>query len=51
MSSKQNIKKLAQRLGARSARGSRERFFGVTLWYCKWFMLFMSLDMPDEGTR
>jgi hypothetical protein len=21
------------------------------IWYCKWFMLFMTLDMPDEGTR
>ncbi len=23
----------------------------AALWYYKWFMLFMSLDMPDEGTR
>ena len=23
----------------------------ISIWYCKWFMLFMTLDMPDEGTR
>ncbi len=25
----------------------------ISIWYCNWFMLFMSLDrdMPDEGTR
>ena len=23
----------------------------ISMWYCKCFMLFMSLDMPDEGTR
>ena len=22
-----------------------------SVWYCNWFMLFMTLDMPDEGTR
>ncbi len=22
----------------------------ISIWYCKWFMLFMTLDMPDEGT-
>ncbi len=22
-----------------------------SIWYCNWFMLFMTLDMPDEGTR
>ncbi len=21
------------------------------IWYCNWLMLFMTLDMPDEGTR
>jgi hypothetical protein len=20
----------------------------ISIWYCKWFMLFMTLDMPDE---
>ncbi len=23
----------------------------ISIWYCKWFMLFMTLDMPNEGTR
>ena len=23
----------------------------ISIWYCNWFMLFMTLDMPDEGTR
>ncbi len=23
----------------------------ISVWYCNWFMLFMTLDMPDEGTR
>jgi hypothetical protein len=23
----------------------------ISIWFCKWFMLFMTLDMPDEGTR
>ncbi len=23
----------------------------ILIWDCKWFMLFMTLDMPDEGTR
>jgi hypothetical protein len=22
----------------------------ILIWYCKWLMLFMTLDMPDEGT-
>jgi hypothetical protein len=22
----------------------------ISIVYCKWFMLFMTLDMPDEGT-
>ncbi len=22
----------------------------ISIWYCNWFMLFMTLDMPDEGT-
>ncbi len=22
----------------------------ISIWYCKWFMLFMTLDTPDEGT-
>ena len=21
----------------------------ISIWYCNWFMLFMSLDMPDES--
>ncbi len=23
----------------------------ISIWHCNWFMLFMTLDMPDEGTR
>jgi hypothetical protein len=23
----------------------------ISMWYCNWFMLLMTLDMPDEGTR
>jgi hypothetical protein len=23
----------------------------ITIGYCKWLMLFMTLDVPDEGTR
>jgi hypothetical protein len=23
----------------------------ISIWYCNWLMLFMTLDMPDEGTR
>ncbi len=23
----------------------------ISIWHCKWFMLFMTLGMPDEGTR
>jgi hypothetical protein len=23
----------------------------ISIWYCKLFMLFMTLDMPDEGHR
>ncbi len=27
----------------------------ISIWYCNWFMLFMTLDklldMPDDGTR
>jgi hypothetical protein len=23
----------------------------ISIWYCKWFMLPMTLDTPDEGTR
>ena len=22
----------------------------ISIFYCKWFMLVMTLDMPDEGT-
>ena len=22
----------------------------ISIWYCSWFMLFMTLDMPDEGS-
>ncbi len=21
----------------------------ISIWYCNWFMLFMTLDMPDEA--
>ena len=23
----------------------------ISIWYCKCFMLFLTLDVPDEGTR
>ncbi len=23
----------------------------ISIWYCNWLMLFLTLDMPDEGTR
>ncbi len=23
----------------------------ISIWYCKWFMLFMTLDMPDDSRR
>ena len=34
-----------------SISDSRVRSSLISIWYCKWFMLPMTLDMPDEGTR
>jgi hypothetical protein len=41
----------SQRRAAGSDSGIVYLVHLISIWYCNWFMLFMTLDMPDEGTR